>query len=68
MSDKQIMDNKFINELHELLVKYYPNGEPEFYSKWSKNYSDEVEIKIYCYPKIKEQDNEYKQTRTKPTN
>lgn len=56
MSKNQTMDSKFINELHELLVKYYPSGDPEIYSKWSKDYSDEVEIKIYCYPKIQEQD------------
>jgi len=51
----QTMDFEFINELEDLLLKYYPNGQPEFYSKWSKNYSDEVEIKIFCYPKLKEE-------------
>jgi hypothetical protein len=56
IDNNQTMDSKFINELHELLVKYYPSGDPEIYSKWSKDYSDEVEIKIYCYPKLKEQD------------
>ena len=50
----QTMDFQFINELEDLLLKYYPNGQPEFYSKWSKNYSNEVEIKIFCYPKLKE--------------
>ena len=50
----QIMDLEFINELEDLLLKYYPSGQPEFYSKRSENYSDEVEIKIFCYPKLKE--------------
>jgi len=55
LNKNQTMDLKFINELEDLLLKYYPNGQPEFYSKWSKNYSDEVEIKIFCYPKLKEE-------------
>ena len=54
LNKNQTMDLKFINELEDLLLKYYPNGQPEFHSKWSKNYSNEVEIKIFCYPKLKE--------------
>ncbi len=46
------MEIDFINELHELLLKYYPDGEPIFNSKWSEDYNDEVEIKIFCYPKL----------------
>ncbi len=56
LNKNQTMDLKFINELEDLLLKYYPNGQPEFYSKLSKNYSNEVEIKIFCYPKLKEQE------------
>ena len=52
MNRAKTMDSKFINELHELLLKYYPNGEPIFNSKWSEDYNDEVEIKIFCYPKL----------------
>ena len=50
----QTMNLKFINELEDLILKYYPDGQPEFYSKRSENYSDEVEIKIFCYPRLKE--------------
>ena len=52
MSRGKTMEIDFINELHELLLKYYPDGDPIFNSKWSEDYSDEVEIKIFCYPKI----------------
>ena len=52
MSKGKTMDFEFVNELNDLLLKYYPNGEPVFNSKWSKDYSDEVEIKILCYPKL----------------
>jgi hypothetical protein len=54
LNKNQTMDLEFINELEDLLLKYYPDGQPEFYSKWSEDYSDEVEIKILCYPKLKE--------------
>ena len=54
LNKNQTMDLKFINELENLLLKYYPYGQPEFYSKWSEDYSNEVEIKILCYPKLKE--------------
>jgi len=53
-SKNQTMDFEFINELEDLLLKYYPGGEPEIYSKWSEDYNNEVEIKIFCYPKLKE--------------
>jgi hypothetical protein len=52
MSRGKTMEIDFINELHELLLKYYPDGEPIFNSKWSEDYNDEVEIKIFCYPKL----------------
>tara|TARA_R100001086_G_scaffold101862_2_gene51121 strand:- start:821 stop:1006 length:186 start_codon:yes stop_codon:yes gene_type:complete len=52
MSRGKTMEIDFINELHELLHKYYPNGDPIFNSKWSKDYDNEVEIKILCYPKL----------------
>ncbi len=54
VGENQIMDLEFINELEDLLLKYYPSGQPEFYAKRSENYSDEVQIKIFCYPKPKE--------------
>ena len=54
LNKNQTIYLKFINELEDFILKYYPNGQPEFYSKKSENYSDEVEIKIFCYPKLKE--------------
>ena len=35
LNKNQTMDLKFINELEDLLLKYNPYGQPEFYSKWS---------------------------------
>ena len=54
LNKNQTMEVEFINELEDLLLKYYPDGQPEFYSEWSEDYSDEVEIKILCYPKLKD--------------